>query len=195
MSFFSPSGRIGRGGWWLCQLVVIGIWIVFSGVVFTSGMGIEAAGGGDENVNALVALGIVFLGVVALTAWINIASCIRRYHDRGKGWHWYFVAVVPFIGPIIQVAELGFFPGQPYDNSYGPAIGENAGGNAFDKAQAEFAGKKKPSRLRKKEVPLWQRRVAESVDEDATAHALRTNKVQYSTVTGEPRAAFGVRND
>lgn len=185
---FSASGRIGRGAWWLSQLLLIIGWV---GVFGVSAM-IFAASSGAAGVPGVL---VLLAGGVALI-WFNIASCVKRYHDRGKGWVWYFTAFIPLIGPFWQIIELGFFPGQKYGNDFGPARGDGAA-NAFNDAVAEIehrngAGNSAPKQSSGK-GPVWAKGNATKGPVDATTKALAKNQQRYANVAGQPRAAFGVR--
>jgi uncharacterized membrane protein YhaH (DUF805 family) len=51
---------------------------------------------------------IPFLGYVAAVVFFipNLAVSWRRLHDIGKGGGWYFIALVPLVGPIIYLVYL-----------------------------------------------------------------------------------------
>jgi uncharacterized membrane protein YhaH (DUF805 family) len=110
---FSPSGRIGRGGWWLGHLVPI-ISFVIAILLLAIGLDIKS-------------LSLVF-GAVALAitcAWSGICLNIKRYHDRDKSAWWLLFQFIPIIGPIWALIELGFCAGTYGDNDYGPGPGLN----------------------------------------------------------------------
>lgn len=53
--------------------------------------------------------------------WISVAAAVKRCHDRGKTGFWYLIAFIPIIGPIWQLVELGFLPGERSVNDHGNA--------------------------------------------------------------------------
>jgi uncharacterized membrane protein YhaH (DUF805 family) len=55
-----------------------------------------------------------------LLAWPNWAVAVKRWHDRDKSGWWMLINLIPILGSIWTVVELGFFPGTPGDNHYGP---------------------------------------------------------------------------
>jgi uncharacterized membrane protein YhaH (DUF805 family) len=116
---FGFSGRIGRGQWWLAQLAGLVIIIVFAGIIAVFAH--PNASDGFDNVGT----GIVLLvGVaVVLLVWINIASTVKRFHDRDKSGYWFLIVLVPYIGALWQFVECGFLPGSPGSNNYGPPSG------------------------------------------------------------------------
>ena len=48
-----------------------------------------------------------------------LAVYTKRWHDRGKSGWWSLIMLVPFIGPIWALVELGFLSGTPGPNQYG----------------------------------------------------------------------------
>ncbi len=117
---FGFSGRIGRAQWWLAQLVVLVVIIFCAGAA-----GVVGARSGPVDPDAgllggapLAILAIVLASVV-LILWINLASCVKRFHDRGKSGFWVLIVLIPYIGQIWQVVECGFLAGTPGGNDYG----------------------------------------------------------------------------
>ena len=71
--------------------------------------------GGVGLVGAL--LGIVLLGLIIP----SLAVFVRRMHDTGRsGWFW-FLGLIPVVGPIILIVFL-VQPGDPGPNQYGDPI-------------------------------------------------------------------------
>jgi uncharacterized membrane protein YhaH (DUF805 family) len=130
---FGFSGRIGRLQWWLAQLAIyavlaLGIGIAF-GIVATDDPGRSAAA--SEGLDGRAAG--VFLAIAAavvLMTWINIASTVKRFHDRDKSGLWFLITFIPFIGPIWLLVECGFLPGSPGANSHGSPPGSGGTGYA-----------------------------------------------------------------
>ena len=181
----SASGRIGRGSWWLSQLFLVIGWVGLIGVSAV----IAAATSGAAGVPGIL---VLIAGGVMLV-WFNIASCIKRYHDRGKGWVWYFTAFIPLIGPFWQIIELGFMSGQKYGNEFGPPLGDGSA-NAFNDAVAEIEHRNgAPKQKSSGKGPVWAKGNASKGPQDATTKALAKNQQRYANVAGQPRAAFGVR--
>lgn len=48
-----------------------------------------------------------------------LALYTKRWHDRGKSGWWTLIMLVPIIGPIWALVELGFLTGTPGPNQYG----------------------------------------------------------------------------
>jgi hypothetical protein len=62
----------------------------------------------------------VAVAVVAVAVWLP--ACGRRLHDRGKPAGWVLLAVVPVVGTLWSVVELGFRRGTPGLNRYGRSV-------------------------------------------------------------------------
>lgn len=140
---FGFSGRTGRAGWWLGQLVIGGLWaltfVVYSALVVLFDFSSEA--GPAELSNGGLSLLIALLISFPLSVWINMATTVRRFHDRGKSGWWFCLSFIPF-GVIWLCIECGFLAGSVDHNQYGPP----ANGADFDidahiaRMKAEQAG-------------------------------------------------------
>lgn len=112
---FSFDGRVGRGAFWGIDLLASSL-LVVAAMVATGGH------------NALLTL-LAFVLLLA-TMVVGVATSVKRWHDRGKSGSWYFISLIPIVGPIWALVELGFLPGTPGDNRYGapdsgsPFVGE-----------------------------------------------------------------------
>ena len=96
---FQFDGRVNRAKFWLAVLIV---WVV--GGIVGSIFGFRSA--------------IYFLvGLVLL--WPYLAAAIKRGHDRGKSGWWMLIGLVPIIGQIWVLVELGFLAGTAGPNQYG----------------------------------------------------------------------------
>lgn len=130
-TLFSFQGRIGRARWWLATLIKDVVFLGIFGVTLYRVTTNAAAAP-----NPLVLVGFVVLAV-SLLSWMGFAINAKRWHDRNKSGWWTFIAMVPFVGPIWLLVELGFLG--PVDaNSYGPPPGSDApvGGGDFDPDRA-----------------------------------------------------------
>src|SRR5262245_37368368 len=97
---FGFSGRIGRLQWWLAQaanlfIIALGIGII---VMLAGGDKLAAAGSSGGLGSAGSSVILVICAIVVLCTWINVASTVKRFHDRGKSGFWFFISFVPYIG-------------------------------------------------------------------------------------------------
>ena len=54
-----------------------------------------------------------------LTMVPHLAVAIRRYHDRNKSAWWVLISMIPYVGFIWMMIELGFLKGTDGPNRYG----------------------------------------------------------------------------
>ncbi|MBZ8133801.1 DUF805 domain-containing protein [Afifella sp. IM 167] len=98
--YTSFEGRIGRRDWWLGVIGLYVVWLI-SWILF----------GSDGLVPFVVGV-LIFLG--------GIACHVKRFHDRGRSGWWSLIVLVPVIGPIWAVVDLGILEGEPESNRWGP---------------------------------------------------------------------------
>jgi uncharacterized membrane protein YhaH (DUF805 family) len=124
LNLFGFQGRIGRGMWWLAQIVAIPI-IYLGGASLVLGLVAASPAETAQDLN-LAWGGSMVLALVAafiIAIWINFSSTIQRYHDRGKNGFWSLMLFVPFIGFIWVIIECGFCSGDDGYNQWGPPPG------------------------------------------------------------------------
>ncbi len=131
---FGFQGRIGRSSWWLAQLVAIPIVYLlgFGMLMGTAGvMEIDntAVAQGDPSPAAGGSMFLIIVLAVIVGIWINAASTVKRFHDRGKSGMWFFIVFIPFIGGFWQLIECGFCTGDDGANDYGPPSGSGRYGS------------------------------------------------------------------
>jgi uncharacterized membrane protein YhaH (DUF805 family) len=121
--FTSFEGRINRAKWWLGVVVLLVIeWIVAA--VFGMGFGRNMMTMGPEDMAAMeqalsaMWLPLVIIGLIFL--WPTLAVYVKRWHDRGKSGWWTLIGLVPVIGGIWILVELGCLAGTDGPNQYGP---------------------------------------------------------------------------
>ena len=104
-AWFSFDGRMRRRDFWLKGfLPVLPFQILFDILVFRpSTLNTDIAAG------ALVF--VCFFPVIAVT--------LKRLHDRNHSGWFFFVGLIPVIGIIWFLAELGFLRGTEGENQYG----------------------------------------------------------------------------
>ncbi len=62
------------------------------------------------------------LGVIWLVLlWPRLAIGVKRFHDRDKSGLWLLLCLIPVIGWIWLLIELGFLDGTPGPNKFGPS--------------------------------------------------------------------------
>ena len=108
----SFEGRINRAKFWAGIGVLVAIGIV--AVLIDSVLGTRIAmGQGGE-------MGIVSTIVSLASIYFALAVYAKRWHDRNKSGWWSLIALVPLIGGIWLLVELGILEGTRGPNNYGP---------------------------------------------------------------------------
>ncbi len=101
--YFSFDGRISRQTFWINGVLVavaVGLLVSLFDAAFQ-------ADGGLVGIYML----LLILPSLALQA--------KRWHDRDKSGWWALIGLIPIVGPIWSLVELGFFPGTPGENRFG----------------------------------------------------------------------------
>lgn len=63
-------------------------------------------------------LGLIFAIVMILPA---ISAQVRRLHDIGRTGWWWWISLIPGIGPIVLLV-FACLESEPVDNRFGPAV-------------------------------------------------------------------------
>lgn len=108
----SFDGRINRAKFW----AAIGIFIALAII----GMIIDSILGSRIDMGNGAQLGIVGLIISIASIYFALAVYAKRWHDRNKSGWWTLIALVPFIGAIWLIVELGILEGTRGANQYRP---------------------------------------------------------------------------
>ncbi len=123
-TLFGFEGRIPRQKFWISNLVfglVLGFGVALALVgylLFLSfGMGLRA----EQQVEIIyiIPLFIIYGAGCILSAWVNIALHVKRYHDLGHSGMRVLIVLIPIIGPLWVLIECGFKEGNSGKNRYG----------------------------------------------------------------------------
>jgi uncharacterized membrane protein YhaH (DUF805 family) len=106
--FLNFQGRLNRQPFWIATLV---LWLLSMGVTFVTSILFGSQSAVTTFVQAVVALVLLIP---------SLAVAVKRYHDRDKSGWWILIVFIPIIGLIWYIVELGFLPGTPGPNRYGP---------------------------------------------------------------------------
>jgi uncharacterized membrane protein YhaH (DUF805 family) len=106
--FLNFQGRLNRQPFWIATLV---LWPVSMGATFVTSILFGSQSAVTTFVQAVVALVLLIP---------SLAVAVKRYHDRDKSGWWILIVFIPIIGLIWYIVELGFLPGTPGPNRYGP---------------------------------------------------------------------------
>jgi uncharacterized membrane protein YhaH (DUF805 family) len=139
-TLFGFSGRLSRTGFWE---VLISVLLLDVAAAVAAGTSLQVSPSGQVMTGSttyeVVRWGL--LAVAALSLWAVAAAHVKRAHDRGHGAAFLIWLVVPIIGWLWLVYELGFQPGQNFKNRFGRQPlhhhdDEHAGGEPLMRAQA-----------------------------------------------------------
>jgi uncharacterized membrane protein YhaH (DUF805 family) len=109
----SYQGRIRRLHFWLGLL---GVGVVF-GVIYSILASMSGMASGSPNGVILALMGVLYL--VYLYVWAAIM--VKRAHDRDKTGWFVLIILIPLIGAIWILIDLGFLDGTQGPNKYGPS--------------------------------------------------------------------------
>jgi uncharacterized membrane protein YhaH (DUF805 family) len=102
--YFSFNGRISVADYWI------------KGVLVFLPLGFLALWA-DANLNAG---GFIYIGFMLFSIWAGAALLVKRWHDRDKSGWFYWVILIPLVGPIWTLIEAGCMEGTKGENRYGP---------------------------------------------------------------------------
>ena len=112
---FSFNGRIRRLHYWLGAIGagfaygIVAVICLMLGMMLNHGEGPGAIGW------------LLYAVVFFFALWTSAALQIKRWHDRDKSWVWIFISLIPFIGAIWVLVEVGFLDGTQGPNRFGPS--------------------------------------------------------------------------
>jgi uncharacterized membrane protein YhaH (DUF805 family) len=106
--FLSLEGRINRAKFWA------GVGVIILGSIIFAIL--------DAVLGTQVGEGVGILGLIYSVAMIYPAICLyaKRWHDRNKSGWWTLIVLIPLIGAIWLLVELGILTGTPGENRFGP---------------------------------------------------------------------------
>lgn len=108
----SFDGRINRAKFW----AGIGIFIAIAIVAFI----LDSILGTRFTTNSGAQVGAIGILVTLASIYFAIALYAKRWHDRNKSGWWTLIGLIPIIGGIWLLIELGILEGTRGANQYGP---------------------------------------------------------------------------
>lgn len=113
---FSFKGRIPRRQYWGAYLVQILLILV---VAFIGGLVAGVAGGADSAGSGEAVISLIFIPIYVIAVWSGLAVSVKRCHDRDRSGWFIFISLIPIIGGIWLLVELGFLRGTEGPNRFG----------------------------------------------------------------------------
>jgi uncharacterized membrane protein YhaH (DUF805 family) len=121
---FTFHGRGGRGRFWLG--VLLSSVLMLTPLVIVTALADPAAAGGEAAPAVLsgmdVALSMLVAVLVIIAFIMHLATGVTRCHDRGKSGFWMLLTLVPIIGFIWWLVDLGILEGEEGPNKHGPPL-------------------------------------------------------------------------
>jgi uncharacterized membrane protein YhaH (DUF805 family) len=123
---FSFEGRMRRRDFWLCALgLAVLQWVVWSiaAAMFFPAVAVNVSPSGNVAVwtSWMGAIAGPMLLINCIFLWPRLAIGVKRCHDRNKTGFWLLLALIPILGWIWLLVDLGFLDGTPGPNKYGPS--------------------------------------------------------------------------
>jgi urea transport system permease protein len=102
----SADGRINRKSYWIGALSLFAVELILALLMATH----------ERFTVTYDVLGLLLLVLI----YPSLCIAIKRFHDRGKSGWWVLIGLIPVVGGIWCLVELGFLPGARGSNQYGP---------------------------------------------------------------------------
>jgi len=107
--YISFDGRFNRARYWLAYLPLILISLVATYADFITGNFDPEFGTGPIS------------GVVSIILiWPSLSLGVKRCHDRDRSGWFLLIALIPILGAIWLLVEIGFMKGSAGENRFGP---------------------------------------------------------------------------
>ncbi|MGP9819024.1 DUF805 domain-containing protein [Salinarimonas sp. NSM] len=97
--FTSPEGRIERGRWWIGVAALLVVAAISTLLFGTDGL-------------------VAFIITIVLQL-AGLMLHIKRCHDRDKSGWWCLLLLIPVVGFLWALIDLGLLEGTPGDNRFG----------------------------------------------------------------------------
>lgn len=129
---FGFEGRLRRRDYWL---IILGKYAVTIALLLLVG----AVTGDFGDGTGFGPFKMVQVGLWIPSFWVSVAIALKRCHDRDKGGGWVaFFWLVPIVGWIWGLVEMGFLDGTQGPNSYGKSP-KGVGGDTDSELARVFA--------------------------------------------------------
>lgn len=105
---FSFEGRINRKPYWFFSVVVFLLYVMLRFVI-----------NGNINLETLARRDGVSSIYMLIFVWPTLAIQTKRWHDRNKSGWWQLINIIPIIGGLWSLFEVGLLEGTQGDNRFG----------------------------------------------------------------------------
>ena len=129
--YASFSGRATRSEfWWFTLFIAIVNFVInFVGTIAT-GASLAATFNPDSlselGGGLLGSVGVIIFAIIGIIVWLyfllpSLSVTVRRLHDTGRSGWWWWISLIPLVGPIILFVFM-LLASEPNDNEYGPYV-------------------------------------------------------------------------
>ncbi|MGY1857103.1 DUF805 domain-containing protein [Modestobacter sp. SYSU DS0290] len=120
--WYVSRGRISRRTFWLHYVLPI---LLLNALAVAADLALgfsEVTGTTATTTSASLqtTLGVLSPIVGLLTLVPSFSSNVTRLHDRGHSAWWLLIGLIPLVGGLVLLVQLGFLPGEDHANDYGP---------------------------------------------------------------------------
>ena len=112
---FSFQGRASRSQYWGANILAFVGFCVFISLTFPLLATLQ---------KPLLDV-LILIPTFLIVFWMIIAIEVKRWQDRGKSGLWFLIGLVPYVGALWKLIELGCLPGTAGRNNYGPDARED----------------------------------------------------------------------
>ena len=97
--YFKFEGVATRSEYWGVMIIATLLAFVFG---LFGGFALGFGGSAGSTLGAIFG-GLVLLATIVVSAWVSIATCVRRCRDAGINVWWTLGAFVPYVGWIVAI--------------------------------------------------------------------------------------------
>ncbi|MBT4890615.1 MAG: DUF805 domain-containing protein [Rhodospirillales bacterium] len=127
--WFNLSGRINRKTYWLTGIVGMALLqAIYEFVIGTTMFGVTrliTLPPAAEGI-LLIAVIVTMVPLMVFVIWASLAINFKRAHDRDRSGWFLLIGLIPLIGAIWLLVELGFLKGTQGTNRFGPEQSDTA---------------------------------------------------------------------
>ncbi|TWH74253.1 DUF805 domain-containing protein [Modestobacter roseus] len=120
--WYVSRGRISRRTFWLHYVLPI---LLVNALAVAADLALGFSQVTDTTTTTTsfsvqATFGVLSPIVALLTLVPSFSSNVTRLHDRGHSAWWLLMGLIPLVGGLILLVQLGFLPGEERTNGYGP---------------------------------------------------------------------------
>lgn len=138
--WFTIAGRINRKTYWISGILSLMLLqttygLVVNGITFGITSIVPSMNQAVELIVTIIML-VTALPLFVLSMWASIGITFKRLHDRNRSGWFLLIGLIPVVGFIWLLVEIGFLRGKEGPNKFGPeqSDGPQSSNGDFSKA-------------------------------------------------------------